>query len=128
MEPLYVIEYDSPRGPVILHVVHDGFWNYREPNKNDIEVLASGDCEKQSLSSQLDEKCRYLDNIREEQARKTDERISEATKDHKYQLADLYNRTHGSGKGAKHVRRIPPKETKKNGFVIRDSRKLSQEI
>ena len=121
--PLYVITYDRPfRGPIIIHVIHDGNFGYKEPDKRDLDFLAEGDCEKQSLKSQLDAKCRYFEEVRKKKEMDFEDNIHHLTRENKTQLLKLYNNSHGSGKGAHHVRKVEPKNDK--GYRVVDNRKI----
>ena len=122
-EPLWCITYERPlRDPIIVRVIHDGNYGFRQPNPRDLEWLHSHDMHRDGVRYRLEFAAKLMEEARDLQEQKQEQEFRDMTKDGRYQIMYEMNKALGAGKGAKHVRQVIPKS---KGYTVKDLRKLN---
>ncbi len=103
----FVITYDRGHGdPVNIHCVKTDDGGFRQPDKRDIDFVASGDLSRDSVRYKLQGVSKYFADFQEKERRKRKELIRDLTKDGKYQLRNAVDRVNNEGKRNSTFRRI----------------------
>lgn len=100
-DEVFVITYLRPQGdpvPIAKCAGRQEDGSFRYPDSRDLEFVASGDLERESIHSRLDKAAYYMEKYREKKREEARENIRNLTKDDKIQLKNAMARIADGGK------------------------------